>query len=102
MTGSDLQLDCCDLLAAAHNSCCNSHSFGFDFVERAAVALQRRFLASKLLPPQNGHVYVPRVDVDSVADALSELGRHYGCARAEEWVIDHIAALRMVHNRPPH
>src|SRR5207245_875748 len=73
-----------------------------DILERAAVTVERGFVARLLLPAQYGDVNILRVDIQSVADAPSLLGCNHRTTRSQERVVDNIAPLGVVQNGPSH
>src|ERR1039458_2084874 len=73
-----------------------------DLIEAAPVSVESRLLARETLPPRNRHIDVLGIDVYAVADPARALGRNERAAASQEWVVDHLATLGMVHDGAAH
>ena len=65
-------------------------------------AFERGLFAGEILPANDSHVHVPRIDLDAAADALGEFGGHHRCAGTEERIVNRRAAFRVIQDRSPH
>ena len=91
MPRPQLLLDGRDLAPALRNSCgCSDALFG-NLVERAPVAVERRFLPRKLLPSPDNHVNILRIEFHGVADTIQLLGRNERGAGTAERLISSCA-----------
>src|ERR1017187_74846 len=70
-----------------------------DLVEGTAIALQRGLAARQPLPAQNHRVHIRLVKLDAPADALGDFRGGQRGAAAQEWVVDGLAALRVIQQR---
>src|SRR6516162_7301224 len=70
MPGPDLGFDDRNLLAATRDSC--HLPLADDLLECAAVTVELGFLTAERLPPLHDHVHILGVQLDAVADPLSE------------------------------
>src|ERR1022692_5186178 len=102
MAGAQQRLAFRNLPAATLDSSSILPAFQRDLVERPPVAVQHRLPSREPLPPDDRHVYILRVDVDSIAQPPCALGRDQAAARSEEWVIHLLTLLRVIQDRAPH
>src|SRR4029077_14652695 len=73
-----------------------------DVVEASTVAVEHRFLASKLLPALHRNIDISRRDFNRVAHAVGHLSRDYRRARAAERLVDGLPGRGIILDRPAH
>ena len=89
-----------DLLATTGDSCSRRPPFLSDLVESPAVRLELGSLPAERLPALHCYINVLRVQLDGAADALSQFRCGERCSAAQEWLVDQLATLGVVQDRP--
>jgi hypothetical protein len=102
MTGADLFFDGGNLRTATGDSSGLLPPFLGDFVETAAIALQRCLTARQTLKALHYHVDILGVQLYSVADALGDFRGGERGTRSEEGLVHSFAALGVIQQRAPH
>src|SRR5580692_3077173 len=102
MTSTKLRFDGCDLAPAACDSRGHLLAFLGDFLERAAVALQRRFAARQTLPALHYYVHALGIQLNAVTDTFGNLCRRERGAAPQERIVHRLTALQVVEDWPAH